>query len=52
MVIDIDTRPVWEKMDKVGDLAVKVARHFEDNDDATGWNPPMVKKTPQPTKDE
>ena len=32
--VDIDTRPVWEKLqNKMEDLAVRVARHFEDNND-------------------
>ena len=42
-VIDIDTRPVWEKMyDQVGDLNVRVTRHFEDANDNNGWQPPMI----------
>ena len=52
-VVDIDMRPVWEKMqDKVEDLATKVTRHFEDNNDRTGWQPPMVKTPAQPTREE
>ena len=52
-VIDTDTRPVWEKLhDKIKDLTVKVARHFEDQNDQTAWKVPMVKAPPQPTNDE
>ena len=52
-LVDTDTRPVWEKMeDKVEDLATRVIRHFEDQNDNTGWQPPMVKPPPQPTHEE
>ena len=56
-VIHIDTRPVWEKdweqvRDKVEDLNVRMARHFEDNNDGGGWQPPMVASPTQPTKEE
>ena len=41
--VDTDKRPVWEKMqDEMEDLTVRVARHFEDTNDQTGWQPPMV----------
>ena len=52
-VVNIDTRPVWEKMyDQVEDLNVRVARHFEDANDNTGWQPPMVNPPQQPTRQE
>lgn len=38
--------------DKVEDLSIRVARHFEDKSDETGWKPPMIKTPPQPTHDE
>ena len=66
--IDTDTRPTWEKLEaesdskeqhewqdvqeKVEDLNVRLARHFEDTNDNSGWNPPMVKSPQQPTKEE
>ena len=51
--VDTDTRPVWEKMhDQVEDLNVRVARHFEDSNDADEWKVPMVKSPLQPTKEE
>lgn len=52
-VVHTDVRTGWEKMrDKIEDLAVKVTRHFEDENDETGWKPPMVKSPTQPTQDE
>ena len=51
--VDIDKRPVWEKMqDEMEDLTVRVARHFEDTNDQTGWHPPMIRSPLQPTKEE
>ena len=56
-VIDTDTRLVWEKEwehveNKVEDLNVRLARHFEDNNDVGSWRPPMVASPVQPTKEE
>lgn len=43
----------WQEVqDKVEDLNVRVARHFEDANDAEAWKPPMVKTPLQPTKEE
>ena len=68
VTIDTDTRPMWEKLkvesdskeqqewqhvqEKVEDLNVRFARHFEDTNDNTGWNPPMAKSPLQFTKEE
>ena len=42
----------WEDVqDKVEELTVRVARHFEDANDQTGWKPLMVKSQLQPTKE-
>ena len=50
---DIDTRPAWEQLqDKAEELTKKVARHFEDQNDAEGENNPFVKPPPQPTAEE
>ena len=52
-VIDIDNQPAWEKMhEQVEDLNVRVARHFEDANDNTGWHPPMINPPQQPTRQE
>ena len=52
-VVDTDTRPTWENMyDHVEDLNVRVVRHFEDANDNTGWQPPMVAASLQPIKQE
>ena len=52
-VVDTDTRPVWEKMaEKMEDITVRVARHFEDENDQTKWKTPMIKAPQQPTEDE
>ena len=56
-VIHTDTRPVWEKdweqvQEKVEDLNIRMARHFEDNNDGGGWQPPMVASPTQPTKED
>ena len=51
--VDIDRKPVWEELqNKMEDLAVRVARHFEDGNDNRNWQPPMVAQPLQPTKDE
>ena len=43
----------WQQIQsKVEDLNVRVARHFEDQNDNTGWQPPMVASPVQPTKEE
>ena len=48
-IVDTDTRPVWEKMAaKMEDIHVRVARHFEDENDGNQWKPPMVKFPLQP----
>ena len=67
-VVDTETRPMSEKtgnteehseeqqceelQDKVEDLNVRVAWHFEDANDEIAWKPPMVKAPLQPTKEE
>lgn len=44
---------IWQEVrDKTEDLTVRVARHFEDENDKTEWKTPMVGTPPQPTKDE
>ena len=46
-------KPNWEEIqDQVDDLNVRVARHFEDSNDADDWKIPMVKSPLQPTKEE
>ena len=43
----------WQEIqDKVEDLNVRVAQHFEDKNDQNGWAPPMIKTPPQPTREE
>ena len=53
VTIDIDTRPVWEKLqDKIEELTKKVARHFEDQNEREGCQPPMIRAPRQPTAEE
>ena len=43
----------WQEMnEKVKDINVRVARHFEDANDNNGWIPPMIRPPLQPTKEE
>ena len=66
--VDTDARPVREKKnnksesseqqewqdvrEKVEDLNVRFARHFEDSIDNNKWGPPMVTSPPHLTKEE
>ena len=48
-----EDREAWrEVQDKVEDLTVRTARHFEDANGESGWQPPMVKTPLQPTREE
>ena len=43
----------WDQLQEhVEVLNVRVARHFEDKNEENQWKPPMVKSSPQPTKEE
>ena len=43
----------WQEVqNKVEDLNVRMARYFEDANDAEAWKPPMIKTPLQPTKEE
>ena len=43
VTMDTDTRPIWEKVqDKTEELTTKVARYFEDKNDAEGESNPIV----------
>ena len=50
---DTEKQSDWERVqEQVDDFNVRVTRHFEDNNDNTGWQPPMVKTPAQPTREE
>ena len=52
-VIDIDTRPVWEKMqEKVEKLTDRVAEYFDDNNKPSDRKPNIIKAPLQPTTTE